>query len=84
MLTLSLESVLLCLYLVNIEVTIVSTSLVKITDELHGFNETSWVVSGYLVTYTGKPGLSNARQLLSKHQYRYQDLLSSGVSSATS
>ena len=53
--------VLLCLYLVNIEVTIVSTSLVKITNDLHGFDETSWIVSGYLVTYTGRPGLLNTK-----------------------
>ena len=44
----------LATFLVNIEVSIVSTSLVTITNSLHGFRETSWIVSGYLVTYTGK------------------------------
>ncbi|KAL1970237.1 hypothetical protein VTN77DRAFT_5397 [Rasamsonia byssochlamydoides] len=44
---------LICLYLVNIETTIVSTSLITITDNLHGFNRTSWIVTGYLITYTG-------------------------------
>jgi hypothetical protein len=43
----------LCLYLVNIEVTIVSTSLVTITNELLGFDRANWVVAGYLITYTG-------------------------------
>lgn len=63
MLTLSLESVLSCLYLVTIEVTIVNIPLVTITNELHGFDETSSVVSEYLVTYTDKPALLAARQL---------------------
>lgn len=48
-----ISSVLLCLYLVNIEVTIVSTALVTITDDLLSFEKTSWVVTGYLITYTG-------------------------------
>ena len=47
------NSILLCLYLVNIEVTIVSTSLVSITNDLHGFEKTNWIVTGYLITYTG-------------------------------
>ncbi|OGE55922.1 hypothetical protein PENARI_c003G05633 [Penicillium arizonense] len=41
------------LYLVNLEVTIVSTSLVSITNDLDGFKKTSWVVTGFLTTYTG-------------------------------
>jgi MFS family permease len=44
---------LLCLYLVNIEVTIVSTSLVTIVNDFLAFDKTSWVVTGYLITYTG-------------------------------
>ncbi|KAF2180760.1 putative efflux pump antibiotic resistance protein [Zopfia rhizophila CBS 207.26] len=39
--------------IINLEVSIVSTSLVSITDDLKGFKQTSWVVSGYLITYTG-------------------------------
>lgn len=38
--------------LVTIEVSIVGTSLVSITDDLHGFRQTGWVVTGYLVTYS--------------------------------
>ena len=45
-------SVALCMLLVNIEVSIVGTSLVSITDDLHGFRQSGWVVTGYLVTYT--------------------------------
>ncbi|KAF2798817.1 MFS general substrate transporter [Melanomma pulvis-pyrius CBS 109.77] len=45
--------IVLSLLLVNLEVTIVGTSLVAITNDLQGFSETSWIVSGYLVTYMG-------------------------------
>ena len=38
--------------LVNIEVSIIGTSLVSITDDLNGFRQSGWVVTGYLVTYT--------------------------------
>ncbi|KAK8064596.1 hypothetical protein PG994_007234 [Apiospora phragmitis] len=43
----------LATFLVNIEVSIVGTSLVTIANSLHRFSETSWIVTGYLVTYTG-------------------------------
>lgn len=46
-------SVVLSLLLVNLEVTIVSTSLIAITNDLKGFSKTSWIVTGYLITYTG-------------------------------
>ncbi|KAF2728284.1 putative efflux pump antibiotic resistance protein [Polyplosphaeria fusca] len=45
--------VVLTLLLINLEVTIVSTSLVAITNELDGYGETSWIVSAYLITYMG-------------------------------
>ena len=38
--------------LVNIEVSIIGTSLVSITDGLHDFGQAGWVVTGYLVTYS--------------------------------
>ena len=44
---------LLCLYLVNLEVTIVSTSLVNIANDLSGFDKSNWIITGYLITYTG-------------------------------
>lgn len=49
----NLSSVVLSLFMVNLEVTIVSTSLVDITNNLQGFDRTSWIVTGYLLTYTG-------------------------------
>lgn len=46
---------LLSLYLVNLEITIVGTSLVSIANDLQAFEKASWVVTGYLITYTGIP-----------------------------
>ena len=40
--------------LVNIEVSIIGTSLISITNDLHGFSQMGWVVTGYLITYTGE------------------------------
>lgn len=48
-----MSSVVLSLFIVNLEVTIVSTSLVDITNDLQGFDRTSWIVTGYLITFTG-------------------------------
>ena len=45
-------SVAMCMFLVNIEVSVVGTSLISITNDLHGFRQVSWVVTGYLITYT--------------------------------
>ncbi|KAJ5100127.1 major facilitator superfamily domain-containing protein [Penicillium argentinense] len=41
------------LFLTGIEATIVSTSLVTITNDLQDSSESSWVVTSYLLTYTG-------------------------------
>ncbi len=43
----------LALFLVNFEITIVSTALVSISNDLNDFSKTSWVVTAYLITYTG-------------------------------
>ncbi|OIW28775.1 MFS general substrate transporter [Coniochaeta ligniaria NRRL 30616] len=43
----------LSLFLSTLETTIVSTSLISITDALGGFDERDWVVTSYLITYTG-------------------------------
>ncbi|KAJ6135616.1 hypothetical protein N7512_000776 [Penicillium capsulatum] len=40
-------------FLSNLDVTIVSSSLTSITDDLQGFEKRSWVITGYLATYTG-------------------------------
>ena len=46
----------LCLsaFLSTLESTIISTSLVSITDSFEGFNRSSWIVTSYLLTYTGQ------------------------------
>ncbi|KAL4778560.1 major facilitator superfamily domain-containing protein, partial [Aspergillus varians] len=44
---------LLSLFLPSLEVSIVSTSLVSVTDDLHGFDQSTWVITAYLLTYTG-------------------------------
>ncbi|TVY37363.1 MFS thioclapurine efflux transporter [Lachnellula subtilissima] len=41
------------LFLSTLETTIVSTSLVSITNALDGFQLRDWIVTAYLVTYTG-------------------------------
>ena len=48
------RSVALLFFLVNIEVSIVGTSLISITDDLHSFKQGGWVVTGYLITYTSE------------------------------
>ncbi|KAJ5644614.1 hypothetical protein N7507_010625 [Penicillium longicatenatum] len=40
-------------FLSNLDVTIVSSSLTDITDSLNGFEKRSWIITGYLATYTG-------------------------------
>lgn len=41
-------------FMVNLEIPVVTTSLVTISKELGGFDKSSWVVSGYLLGYVGK------------------------------
>ncbi|KAL9116074.1 MAG: hypothetical protein Q9227_000443 [Pyrenula ochraceoflavens] len=36
----------------NMEVSVIGTSLVKIAEDLHGFERQGWVVTAYLITYT--------------------------------
>lgn len=40
--------------MVQVEVPIVTTSLVAITGELSGFSILSWVISSYLLGYVGQ------------------------------
>lgn len=42
----------LALFLVNLELTIIGTALVSITNDLNDFVRASWVVTAYLITYT--------------------------------
>ncbi|CAG9942771.1 unnamed protein product [Clonostachys rosea f. rosea IK726] len=41
------------LFLVNFEVTVVSTALVSITNNLQDYARSSWIITAYLLTYTG-------------------------------
>lgn len=41
-------------FMVSLETTVVTTSLVTISDELGGFSNSSWLVSGYLLGYVGE------------------------------
>lgn len=60
-------SLCLSLLLSALETTIVSTSLVSITNALGGFGQRDWVVTSYLLTYTGSPTEPrNALALVSK------------------
>ncbi|KAH8687908.1 drug resistance transporter EmrB/QacA subfamily [Tricladium varicosporioides] len=43
----------LSLFLSTVESTIVSTTLVAITNSLGGFQKSSWIITSYLLTYTG-------------------------------
>jgi MFS family permease len=39
--------------MVNIEVTIVSTSSLAIANDLKSYDKLGWILTGYLITYTG-------------------------------
>ena len=45
----------LCLatFLATLEVSIIATSLVAITSDLRGLNQSSWLVTAYMLTYSG-------------------------------
>ncbi|KAF2230324.1 MFS general substrate transporter [Viridothelium virens] len=43
----------LCLFLTSLEIPIVVTALVKITTNLGGFRQSSWIVAAYLLGYVG-------------------------------
>ncbi|KUJ19543.1 MFS multidrug transporter-like protein [Mollisia scopiformis] len=43
----------LALFMAQMESSIVSTSLIAITNELQGFDKSSWILTAYLLTYTG-------------------------------
>ncbi|TVY91258.1 Efflux pump [Lachnellula willkommii] len=46
-------ALLLALFAVQMEATIVSTSVIAITNELRGFSISSWIFTGFLLTYSG-------------------------------
>ncbi|KAJ5956122.1 hypothetical protein N7501_010401 [Penicillium viridicatum] len=52
-LVLTTTGLLIGFFLSNLDVTIVSSALTGITDDLQGFEKRSWIITGYLATYTG-------------------------------
>ena len=42
------------LFLVIMEMTIVSAALVAITDELHDFKHATWIINAYILTWSGE------------------------------
>ncbi|KAJ5744567.1 hypothetical protein N7533_009437 [Penicillium manginii] len=56
-LVLTIIGLLIGFFLSNLDVTIVSSSLTNITDSLEGFEKRSWIITGYLATYTGSMAL---------------------------
>ncbi|KAG8157943.1 hypothetical protein KVR01_012215 [Diaporthe batatas] len=52
-LNLIIAAVCLCLFLTNLEIPIVTTALIGITDDLGGFSKASWMISAYLLGYVG-------------------------------
>lgn len=50
---LTIDRLLIAFFLSNLDVTIVSSALTSITDDLKGFEKRSWIITGYLATYTG-------------------------------
>lgn len=51
------------LFLSTVETTIVSTSLVSITNALSGFDKRDWIVTAYLLTYTGAVALAFPKRI---------------------
>ena len=47
------HSLCLSLFLSTLETTIVGTSIISIADALHNFDLSGWIVTSYLLTYTG-------------------------------
>lgn len=49
------DSLSLALFLAGLESTIIGTSLISITNELGGFQRSSWIVAAYLLGYASMP-----------------------------
>lgn len=48
-----MNSIFISIFLINFEITIVSTTVVPIANYLHDFAQSSWVITAYLCTYLG-------------------------------
>ncbi|KAK2591704.1 hypothetical protein QQS21_010589 [Conoideocrella luteorostrata] len=63
------------LFLVNFEVTVMGTALVLISNDLQDFARGSWVVTAYLLTYTGASSSKDLElHLESDHSRVFSDL----------
>lgn len=49
-----MNSVAVMMFLTNLEVPVVTTALVAITNDLGSFDNAAWVVASYLLGYVGK------------------------------
>lgn len=56
-----INSLALSVFLPALEVSIISTSLISISDALNGYDQISWIVTAYLVTYTGLEPITKPR-----------------------
>ncbi|EMR86145.1 putative efflux pump antibiotic resistance protein [Botrytis cinerea BcDW1] len=45
-------ALMLAIFLPQVEGTIAATALISITNDLRGFNESSWIITAYMLTYT--------------------------------
>lgn len=55
----------LSLFITNLEIPIVTTSLVSITDDLNSFNEVNWIASAYMLGEVSK--LYIPEQMITAH-----------------
>ncbi|KAJ5683611.1 hypothetical protein N7462_006776 [Penicillium macrosclerotiorum] len=68
-LILTTTGLLIGFFLSNLDVTIVSSSLTSITDSLAGFEKRSWIITGYLATYTGSMAIwTKASDIIGRKQ----------------
>ena len=63
------------IFLATMEVSIVSTALVEITDELQAFNNSSWVINAYLSSFTGISWIVGCHRRLTASLCRVSDHL---------
>ncbi|KAH9905927.1 putative multidrug resistance protein fnx1 [Xylariomycetidae sp. FL2044] len=47
------SSIAILMFLIHLEIPVVTTALVAITNELHGFENSAWVVASYFLGYVG-------------------------------
>lgn len=57
-----LVSVAIMMFITNMEIPVLITALVAITEDLGGFGDVSWVLSSYLLGYVGMSEASPIRK----------------------